>query len=415
MKIAYIGMSHLGIISSICTAEKGLEVICYDEDINVIEALRSDDLIFSEPKLDDLYIKNKSKIYFTNKIKDITDCNIIYISHDIPTDNEGNSDLKKIQSLIHKVIKHINEKAIIVILSQVPPGFTRSITFDMSRIFYQVETLIFGNAVERALFPERFIVGSENNVISDFYYEYLKEYNCPIFILKYESAELSKIAINMFLVSSITTTNVISELCEKTKADWDEISPVLKLDKRIGNYAYLKPGLGIAGGNLQRDLISFKKLAKEKNTQYEIIQTWLNNSEHRSKWAYDKFKETFLIKDRKNIGILGLSYKENTASIKNSPALKLISLLKTCNICAYDPVVKKLSDEFNFINICKSMKDVYQDCDILFIMTPWQEFRKLNSNDISVLLKEKTIFDPYGVLDKEICEINNLNYYKLGV
>ena len=63
--------------------------------------------------------------------------------------------------------------------------------------------------------------------------------------MNYESAELAKISINMFLISSVTTTNVISEICEKIDANWNDISLALKLDKRIGKYAYLKPGLGI--------------------------------------------------------------------------------------------------------------------------------------------------------------------------
>ena len=81
--------------------------------------------------------------------------------------------------------------------------------------------------------------------------------------MRYESAELAKISINMCLVASVTTANTLAELCEKIGADWSEIVPALKLDKRIGQYAYLAPGLGIAGGNLERDLATVCSFADE--------------------------------------------------------------------------------------------------------------------------------------------------------
>ena len=81
--------------------------------------------------------------------------------------------------------------------------------------------------------------------------------------MSYESAELTKISINLFLISSVTTTNTITSLCEKIGADWNDIIPSLRMDKRIGRHAYLRSGLGISGGNLERDLQTFKHLANK--------------------------------------------------------------------------------------------------------------------------------------------------------
>jgi len=117
-------------------------------------------------------------------------------------------------------------------------------------LFYQVETLIFGQAVERALAPERVIVGCRDPkaALPEPYSTYLKAFDCPILPMRYESAELSKISINVCLVASIGATNMMAELCEGIGADWSEIVPALRLDRRIGRHAYLAPGLGIAGG-----------------------------------------------------------------------------------------------------------------------------------------------------------------------
>ena len=85
-----------------------------------------------------------------------------------------------------------------------------------------------------------------------------------------ESAELAKIAINLYLVNSVTLTNILSEVSENINGNWTSISKALKLDKRIGKYAYLKPGLGISGGNLERDLATFKNLLGFNN-YYKIF------------------------------------------------------------------------------------------------------------------------------------------------
>ena len=98
--------------------------------------------------------------------------------------------------------------------------------------------------------------------------------------MKYESAELTKISINMFLISSITTTNELAEISKKIGANWSEISPALRLDKRIGKYAYLNPGLGISGGNLERDLNTITKIYKSNNMDSKLFKFWQDKSNY---------------------------------------------------------------------------------------------------------------------------------------
>src|SRR5262249_61279085 len=129
--------------------------------------------------------------------------------------------------------------------------------------YYQGKTLVFGQAVERALKPERPIVGCAEPAapLEARFRTVLSAFGCPILPMRYESAELAKISINCCLVASVTVANTLAQVCEKIGADWGEIAPALKLDRRIGAYAYLAPGLGIAGGNLERDLATVQRLS----------------------------------------------------------------------------------------------------------------------------------------------------------
>ena len=243
---------------------------------------------------------------------------------------------------------------------------------------------------------------------------FLEAFNCPILFMRYESAELAKISINLCLVAMISTANTLAELCEKIGADWDEIVPALKLDKRIGKNAYLKPGLGISGGNLERDIRTVKNLTKTNSTDGRIVDAWIENSNHRKDWVWQLICKNELrnIKDIK-IGILGLSYKENTDSIKNSPSLKLLSHLKGCHVKVYDPKASLKNEYFPFERV-KKIQDAINGADILAIMTPWEEFKKVKSESFSELMNGKIIYDPYKILDGSYFREKGFKYYSLG-
>lgn len=359
---------------------------------------------------------NFSNLNFTNNISDLINCDNVYISKDVSTKASGESDLTATKELIEKTIKHLNKKSNLIILCQVPPGFCRSINWNKNQLFYQVETLIFGKAFERALYPERLIIGTESKKkkIKQSYLKLLKSFNCPLIIMNYESAELAKISINMYLISTVTTTNVISEICEKIDANWNDISIALKLDKRIGKYAYLEPGLGISGGNLERDLYTLQKLLDSNRLNNRYIQELKNKSISRKLWILNIVKKLKKKYQFKNISILGLAYKIGTHSIKNSPGIQLIKNLKSFKIRAFDPVVKKI-DKIKNVKICKNSHETIKGCDILIITTPWKEFKKINSIFLKKNIKNKLIIDPYNLLDKKVLDKKGIKYISMGI
>ena len=192
------------------------------------------------------------------------------------------------------------------------------------------------------MYPERYIIGRDNTAreIPSSYKTFLDAFGCPLLPMQYESAELAKISINCCLVGMISVANTLAEMCEHIGADWGEIVPALKLDKRIGPSAYLTPGLGLAGGNLERDLATVCRLAGEHGTDAGVVQSWIQNSRYRKDWTLGVLHSSVLGRGTSiRLGILGLAYKEDTHSTKNSPSLALIAHLKDWPIQVYDPVV----------------------------------------------------------------------------
>lgn len=207
MKLAFLGTSHAAVHLARAAAEKGFE----------LAAPRSADLIF--------------------------------VSEDTPTDAEGRRDLDVIRGLVRTAREC---RAPIVLTSAVPPGFTRSLGFDL---WHQAETLRMRDAEERARNPERLIVGARDPEapLPEPYWAYLASFGCPILRMTWEEAEFSKVAINAFLVAQVEMTNRLAEAAALAGANWATVAEVLRLDGRIGPKAYLTPGRWQDSRHLLRD------------------------------------------------------------------------------------------------------------------------------------------------------------------
>jgi len=410
LKIGFVGLTHLGLVSGAAALVKKSKVIFFDPDIKLTQALNKGIYHIEEPGFSEAIDENKKNATFTSNPEDIKVCDVVYIAPDIPTDDKGKSDLTGISNLLDETCSYWPKKGSVVILSQVYPGFTRKLSeklkkrgVDVSRLFYQVETLVFGIAMQRALHPERYILGKadEDQEICKSLMKYLQSYNCSILPMRYESAEFCKICINAFLASSVSTSNILEEICEKIGAKWKEIIPALKLDKRIGKYAYLNPGLGISGGNIERDLSSIITLSNKNGTESSAIGAFIYNSRYRKNWPLHIFYEHIIpnMRDIRKIGFLGISYKENTHSIKNSPSVQLMRKLRTFDCFAYDPKVVSLPTDLSSINIVCTEYDVINNVEVLFVMTPWPQFKKIPKKVFSESKELKFVVDPYNVLE----------------
>jgi len=417
--VAFAGMTHLGLVSASAVAAAGFDTICFDPDEALIRRLSRGELPVLEPNLPEMIVANGRRQRFTSSIDDIGRCDVVYVAPDIATDHAGRSDTSALRNLIDAIVPAMQETAVLVVLSQVEPGFTRALTappFD--RRYYQVETLVFGRAVERATKPERYIVGCADpkRPLDTRFSAVLKAFNCPILPMRYESAELAKISINMCLVASIGVANTMAELCEALGGDWSEIVPALKLDRRIGQYSYLAPGLGIAGGNLERDLATVIRLAGERNTDSAIVKAWIASSRHCRDWALRTLRRTVLV-DRKDplVAVWGLAYKENTHSVKNSPSLATLRQLPEVRFRVHDPVVHLGNSEFPRAETAGNAVAALAGADALMILTPWPEYREVPPTQIAAALPGRLVIDPYRVLDPTQASAAGLNYFTLGM
>ena len=423
--IGFAGLSHLGIVTSITTASKGHSVVAYDPDQSLCDMLSEGRTPISEPGLIELLTNSSGSLRFTPDPEALGECDVIYVSADISTDQDSRSDLSVVAGLVDAAVEHAQVGATLVVLSQVPPRFTRSVADIVARrrpdaglhVYYQVETLIFGRAVERALRPERYIVGcmDPTAALPGPFEELLSDFDCHILRMRYESAELAKISINVMLASSVAAANTMAELCEAIGADWSEIVPSLRLDRRIGQHSYINPGLGLSGGNLERDLASVIGMAYEYGTDVGVVSEWVSDSRYRRDWVLRAVLSGAIEWDSDDtVGLWGIAYKPDTDSTKHSPAIDLVMNLNPIQVRAYDP--KAILDAGSFPNAvqCDRAFDACQDVKALVVATPWNEFSEVDLERVRDVMEGDLIVDPFGALNADRCVELGFKYLTLG-
>jgi UDPglucose 6-dehydrogenase len=187
--------------------------------------------------------------------KDFDQCDLLFIAQDVNSD----ADLPALEVLI----RNTPDGPCLVLCSQVPMGFTKRI-FGERKIYYQVDTIVMNQALERAIAPEQFIIGTPDaESLPPVYAAYLAAFDAPIVTMSIEAAELVKHAINYYLAAQVACSNVLSALAPKD--EWSKVMEALRNDKRIGPYAYLKPG-GQIGGHLPRDVRRIATLSADALT-----------------------------------------------------------------------------------------------------------------------------------------------------
>ncbi len=176
--------------------------------------------------------------------------------------------------------------------------------------------------------------------------------------------------------------------------------PALKLDRRIGPYAYVAAGLGLSGGNLERDLATVRSLAREYGTDAGIVDAWLANSAYRRDWLLRTLHAEVLSRvSNPIVAVWGLSYKPDTHSTRNSPAIALIEAIPGIPVQVYDPQV--VLDRAAFPNVCQTVDPLAacRDADALVIATPWPIFSAIDPYRVGQAMKGRAVIDPFNAFN----------------
>ena len=395
MLIGFIGISHLSLNYASASLLRGHQVVFYDSK-DKIDNYQRNRLNIYEPKLENIFKKYKSKIKFSKDFEEANKSNLNFVALDIVTNHKNKVDYKPLDRLINNFLKCSQKKNPLIIMSQVEVGYTRKIQYPINLLYHYVETLIFGKAVDRAHKPERIIIGKFNKSqkINKIFGYYLSEFNCPLIEMRYEESELTKGFINTYLASQLITTNNLNELAKIYNCDWGIIKKSLQLDKRIGAFAYLEPGLGISGGNIERDLKTLLDKKKSFKINYQYFENLIDQSTHFKKWIQREIKKLKISKPV--IGLLGVTYKEDSLSVKNAPSLNFLKSNKD-DFYIHDFQFKNINIEKKFSDQFRNILFILNKCNIIIILHSHDSYLNLNFKRYKNI---KFILDPFRYIKK---------------
>ncbi|MEM3401978.1 MAG: UDP binding domain-containing protein, partial [Candidatus Hadarchaeales archaeon] len=181
------------------------------------------------------------------------------------------------------------------------------------------------------------------------------------------SAEMSKHALNAYLATCISFANEISDLCEAYRASAVDVAKALKTDGRVGKLAPLAPGLGFSGGTLARDVQVLRTLGERVGCKTHLLNAVMNVNEERKHLVLNKLMKIFGDVSSLRVGILGLTYKPGTDTLRRSLALEVARELisRGVRVKAHDPKISGPIDGFPELQVCSSIEEVADDCDPL--------------------------------------------------
>lgn len=421
-KVGVLGLWHLGCVYSACLAEQRFNVVGFDFDKKVISNLQKGIPPLFEPGLEELVKKNlNNNLSFTNLVKEaITNKDYVFVTLDTPVNNHDVVSLSLFNKLVGEVVRNIQSKTTLVISSQVPIGTCRRIQKQLklagrdNPVLYFPENLRLGQAIGGFLKPDRIVLGGNENghkqFLSDF--AFLK---APVLEMSLESAEMSKHALNSYLALMISFCSEISDLCEYLGADAIDVMKALKTDQRVSVQAPLSPGIGFAGGTLGRDLQTLKMISKKIEYVPKLIKATYQVNKDRLPHIAEKISSILGSLKKREIGLLGLTYKPNTNTLRRSQSLELASLLQGlgAEVRAIDPAIND-SSALRSLRVYQQYNEFFKGLDAIVLMTWWEEFKRLNPDDFSSLMKKKVVFDTRNFLDKNAYKKAGFLYVGIG-
>ncbi len=426
-----IGTGYVGLVSGVCFADLGNDVVCVDKDIFKINKLKKGIIPIYEPGLSELVKKNykSGRLSFTTNLSEaIKNSQVIFICVGTPTKKNSNAaDLSQVFYVAKEIGKFIKSFKIIVTKSTVPvttgDKIEKILLKNAKRKNFSVisnpEFLREGDAINDFFFPDRIVIGTSDkrtNKLMHSLYAPLLSKGAKYVNSSRRGAELIKYASNAFLATKITFINELANLSEKIGVNIEDISIGMGLDKRIGG-RFLRAGPAYGGSCFPKDTRAIVDTAKEFKTDLSIIKNVIKSNENRSKILLNRVSK--LLKNKiknKRITFLGVTFKANTDDMRESSSLVMIPSLisKGAKIKYYDPSgYKKDFDKFKNVSFSENIKSACIDADMIIIHTEWNDFKALNFKKLSSK-KNVIVYDMRNILSPDKMKKDKINYFGIG-
>jgi UDPglucose 6-dehydrogenase len=448
MRIAVVGSGYVGLVAGACFADLGHEVIVVDNDRQKLAALRNGEVPIHEKFLPELLSRHRgNRLTFSDDLKEAARLSAaIFVAVGTPPTGRGDADLSYVESVAREISGGLDEYKVVIEKSTVPVYTSEwirkiilrnGVAADSFDVASNPEFLREGTAVADFLFPDRIVIGCDNDraaeVLRKIYApmtdgSYYRRTDAipqpdravippPVIVTSTRSAELIKHASNAFLAMKISFINAVASLCESVGADVNQVVHGVGTDTRIGR-RFLNPGIGYGGSCFPKDVMAFRAVARDCGYDFGLLDEVMRINEDQRQRFLRKVHSALWTLRGKRLAVLGLAFKGGTDDIRESPALFLVQALleEGCQVTAYDPAAMDRAREVvgSSIQFANSAYEAAHGADALLILTEWEEFANLDLNRVRQELRYPIVIDGRNLYEPELMAAQGFTYYSVG-
>jgi UDPglucose 6-dehydrogenase len=427
-KICIVGIWHQGAVAAACLADLGYRVVGVEQDQMRVQNLNAGKAPLFEPGLDDLLSKGirSGNLSFTTSLREgLSETRNVLIMFDTPVDENDEIDLSGIFTTAHEMAPYILPESLLLVTAQVPVGTCRQIAKNIQEanpqadfgIAYIPENLRLGQAIDRFLHPPLPVIGADRAATLDRVEKLLSVLPVSWMRVDLQTAEMTKHALNAFLAVSICFANELGNICEAVGADGIKMAQALRLEPRIGSKAMLFPGLGFSGGTLARDMRTLQNLGDRFEIETSLIDGAWESNQRQNRSVVRNLKKAFGSLAGLRVGVLGLTYKPDTSTLRRSASIEIIGELVSegVEVKAYDPKADQQElEKHSEVHVCPDAYSAVDDTDAMVLITPWPEFKSLDYQRILSIMKRPVIFDTQNILDRDELSTIGFSYFGIG-
>lgn len=435
MKVTVFGTGYVGLVTGVCLADLGNEVICVDINAEKIAYLKSGHSPIHEQGMDELLNKliPSGQISFTTDMaKGVEHGEYLFIAVGTPADADGAADLQYVYAVAKSIGEHLNHYAVVIDKSTVPVGTgdevkniiqkelkkrSNNIEFD---VISNPEFLKQGDAIRDFVRSDRIIIGFDDQRALEKMQKLYQPLQSKVITMDVRSAELTKYAANAFLATKISFINDISLLAEKLEVDVENVRIGIGSDLRIGK-DFLHAGCGYGGSCFPKDVKALVWMARDCGFDVPLFEAVENINNRQKHLLFNRLEQHFKNKlENKTIALWGLAFKPNTDDMRDAPSRTLLEALwkARAKVRAYDPAAMKEAERIygkrsDFI-LCDDPYETLVGADLLVVITEWEEFRQPDFALIKQTLKQPVVFDGRNLYDPKTMDQLGIDYYCIG-
>ena len=450
----YVGGPTMAVIAQKCPHIKVTVVDLNEKRIAAWNDKDVNNIPIYEPGLSDVVAEARGRnLFFSTEVdKAIDEADMIFISVNTPTKTYGvgkgmAADLKYIELCARQIGRGAKTDKIVVEKSTLPVRTASAIKEILEhtgngvnfQILSNPEFLAEGTAIEDLFAPDRVLIGGDTTpegqkaiqALVDVYANWVPKDR--ILTTNVWSSELSKLTANAFLAQRVSSINALSELCEKTGADVNEVARAIGMDSRIGS-KFLKSSVGFGGSCFQKDILNLVYIAKSYGLN-EVADYWeqviIMNDHQKRRFAKNIIKTLYNTVSGKKIAFLGWAFKKDTNDTRESAAIYVADdlLSEQATVAVYDPKVGEEQIQFDLnyletrsesenqkgVQVMTNAYDACKNAHAIAVLTEWDEFKTQDWQKIyDNMLKPAFVFDGRNILNKEELEKIGFIYQGIG-